>query len=409
MTTTAPPPRAIELPKLVAGTAYSLGATSEGRIMALAAACPSDSTDPVDLAAAAGLRDNYPNLTVPQVEAGDVDPASVTRRYSLVRVRHYVDGDGQTKDLVVMRGDLDAVLDKASIGAERRSVIKRNANQAIRRRWRPLAVATASVGADDTVGDFTVQGFVPVAPASIQAGLNDTSAGPAIWARVPIWSASLRIQHWSNVALVFILSCTGFYILDPFAGPSSYTGAPTGFLMGWVRLIHFTAAFVWLVVGLTRIWSAFTSRDRYLRWPSMWPLKKKEDFRNMGRVIQHYVFIKQDSPFYLSHNPVQQLTYTAVYVACGLQMVIGFMLFGLYHHTNPFWAWFSTPAMWFGLPQMRLLHTIIMFALWMFVVAHIYLVLRSESLERHGGLSAMINGGVWVRRGSTPVDAPTIE
>jgi len=399
----------VATPDLVAGTAFSLGAMSEGHIIALAAATVAGSTDPVDQALGQALGRGYPQLSVPEVDRADVDPATSSRRYSLTMVRDYTMGDGEAKDYVVMRGDLQAILSKVRVRYEKGSLIKRNAGISIRRGWRPLAVATAAVDADGKVGPFTVQGFVSIRPGASHDDSEILSGGPAIWARVNVWSPSLRVQHWSNVALVFILSCTGFFIMDPFFGPTYYDGIQTGFLMGWVRFIHFTAAFIWLVVGLTRIWSAFTSSDRYLRWSSMWPLKKKKDLVNMGRTLAHYVFIRTDSPVYLGHNPFQQLTYTLVYVLCGVQMVVGFMLFGLYHTANPFWAFLSTPTQWFGVPTIRLIHTCVMFLLWAFVICHVYLVFRADSVERHGGLSAMINGGVWVQRGTKPEDAPVIE
>jgi len=205
------------------------------------------------------------------------------------------------------------------------------------------------------------------------------------------------------------LCVTGFYIMDPFFGASAAAEQPTGFGMGWVRLVHFIAAFAWLLVGLLRIWSAFTSSDRYLRWSSMWPLKNKQDFHNLGQQLLHYTFIKTESPLYLGHNPLQQLTYTGVYVLCAIQMAVGFVLFGLYYQTNPFWAFISTPIHWFGVAPIRMIHACIMFLLWAFVIGHVYLVFRADATERHGGLSAMINGGVWVMRGSKPVDAPAIE
>ncbi|MCL2470219.1 MAG: Ni/Fe-hydrogenase, b-type cytochrome subunit [Propionibacteriaceae bacterium] len=408
-TSTASVPSDVQTPALVVGTAFSLGTMSEGRIMALAAASPPSSHDPVDRATAKALKTDYPTLDRPVVAEEDFDPASVDKRHSLAMIRDYPQGDGTSSDVVVMRGDLATVLSKVEIGRGKRSELKRNASLAERRGWRPLAVASATVDENDAIGPFKMLGFIPVCPETIRGSVDDVKTGPAMWARIRVWSASLRIQHWTNVIVVFVLSCTGFLIMDPFFGPFAYNGVPTGFLMGYIRLIHFTAAFVWLVVALTRIWSAFTSRDRYLRWPAMWPLKKKEDVRNLGRVLQHYIFIKEEAPLYLGHNPLQQLAYTAVYVACVIQMIVGFQLFGVYHQTYWFWAFFSTPIHWIGVPAMRLIHVIIMFVLWMFVIAHIYLVFRAESLERHGGLSAMINGGVWVKRGSTPVDAPMVE
>jgi Ni/Fe-hydrogenase b-type cytochrome subunit len=349
-------------------------------------------------------------LAAPTVEPGDTEPATPARRYSVTMVRGYVFDDGTTSDVVVMRGDLAAVLGAVKTRHEASSIVRRKAQIAILRGWRALAVATARVGDDDEVGPFTLQGFVALRPDTGTPVVDaDIASGPAVWARVTVWSPSLRIQHWSNVAIVFILSLTGFYIMDPFFGPDWRQGEASGYLMGIMRFIHFTAAFVWLVVGLTRIWSAFTSSDRYLRWSSLWPLKTREDLRNLGRTIQHYTFLKTEAPVYLGHNPLQQLTYTAVYLLCGVQLVIGFVLYSLYHVTNPFWALVSTPSHWLGIGPLRLVHASIMFLLWAFVIVHVYLVFRADSVERHGGLSAMVNGGVWVKRGTNPADAPVVE
>jgi len=395
---------------VVAGTAYSLGKMSEGRIMALASASPASSTDPVDEAVKTALHTGYPQIETPYVDEADTDPATPERKYSVTRVRNFPLGDGTVKDLVVLRGDMDTISSKAKLRRESNSILRANARVAIRRGWRPLAVATAEVGPGDKVGPYTLQGFVSVTPANApHANADDISSGPAIWARVNVWSPSLRIQHWANVVLIFILSVTGFYILDPFFGPVEYSGEHAGFLMGWMRFIHFTAGFAWLVEGLTRIWSAFTSRDRYLRWSAMWPLKKKEDFRNLGRTLQHYAFVKTESPMYLGHNVLQQLTYTAVYGLCFIQMLLGFCLFGLYHQGNPIWAFFAIPTHYAGVSHFRMVHALIMFLLWGFVVGHVYLIFRADSVERHGGLSAMINGAVWVKRGTKPVDGPAIE
>jgi Ni/Fe-hydrogenase b-type cytochrome subunit len=390
---------------LIVGSAFTLGRLSEGKILALAAASPLDSTDPVDVAAVNALLLQRPDLTTENVADQDVDPARLDRRYSLVRVDGFELSQSESADLVIMRGDLDSVLKKVKVKHEDRSIARRNADWYARKGWRVLAIATAHLE-NDVVGDFTLQGFITVGDGSQRQVAN--MVGPADWVRVMVWSVSLRYQHWINVCMVFILSCTGYFIMDPFFGPTAYGGESAGFLMGWMRLIHFTAAFVWVVVGATRILSAFTSLDRHLRWTQMWPLKSKEDVRNLGRVIQHYALIKEDSPLFLAHNPLQQLTYTLLYVGCGLQMATGFILYGLYHQDNPFWVFISTPVHWFGVPGIRLFHTMMMFGLWAFVVMHVYLAVRADSLERHGGLSSMINGGVWLRRGSKPVDAPEI-
>jgi Ni/Fe-hydrogenase b-type cytochrome subunit len=393
-------------PRLNIGDVFTLGHLSEGHVLALAAAAaPSRSADPVDIALAETVATQFPDLLVVPADESEVDPATRGRRFSLTLVQGFAVSDGAEADLVVMRGAVEAVLAQVEISRKDRGQVRRNAAWAGRHGWRPLAVAIAPLGPGGQVGPFAFQGFVDVGFGKPRSTPDYQSAS---WVRVNVWSASLRLQHWINVALVFTLSCTGYLIMDPFFGPSVRAGTETGFQMGWVRLIHFGAAFVWLVVGATRVVSAFTSRDLHLRWTEWWPLKRKQDFKNLGEVLQHYALIKVESPLFVAHNPLQHLTYAAVYVACGIQMITGFALFGLYQQTSAFWRLVATPVHWFGIPGIRVFHTMMMFALWAFVIAHVYLAVRADSLERHGGISSMINGGVWLKRGAKPVDAPEI-
>ena len=396
-----------ELPELVVGSAFTLGTLSEGQVMCLASASPDGSDDPVDRATAEAMRAEYPQLPVINVAGDEVDPATLERRYSVTRVREFPIADGETADLIVLRGDLDSVITKSRTTREERSVIKRNGDVVSRRGWRPLAVATAPYDQTGDDNQFKLQGFVAVSPRSVHAALDDVTSGPSNWTRVNVWSVTLRIQHWSNVILILVMSATGFLIMDPSLVPPSV--AQTGFLMGWIRFLHFLAAFLWLILGVTRAWAAFTSKDRFVRWPTLWPIKSKEDVRNFLKVVQHYTFIKEHAPLYLAHNPLQQLTYTGVYLLCALQLIAGFALFGLYNQANAIWALVATPVHWFGIANVRSFHTGVMFAIWVFVVIHIYLAFRADSLERHGGVSAMINGAVWMQRGSKPVDGQRID
>ena len=396
-------------PGIWIGSPFSLGRFSEARILALAAVAAPGSTDPVDFALVRALGIEQPEIVLPPIEADDVEPARPDRRYSLTLVRDFPVTRDARADVMIMRGRLTSVLAQVTNGHEDREIARRNAASALRRGCRALAVAVAPIRPDGTVGDYRLEGFVAVRPDVRRSGAGVMAAQAGDWVRVNVWSGALRAQHWINVAMVFILSCTGYYLMDPFFGPSQYAGEGTGFLMGWMRLIHFSAGFMWLLVGATRIIVAFTSRDPYLRWPAFWPLKRKEDVANLGRVIEHYALLKVDAPLYLGHNPLQQLTYTAVYLACAVQMATGLILYGLYHQANPFWALVSTPVHWFGVPGIRLFHAAMMFLLWVFVIIHVYLAVRADSLERHGGLSAMINGGVWLRRGAKPVDSAEIE
>ena len=391
--------------KLSVGGVFTLRRLSEANVMALAAAAAPDSGDPVDQALAAAVVEYHAHVTGAVADPADVDPATPERRWSLTRVRHLRFDDATDHDVVIMRGNLRDVMSQVKLTANERAVVKRNADWATQRGWRPLAVATAIVGADDRVGKFSLQGFVSIGEGATS---GEIGGGPANWARVSLWSTSLRVQHWANVAAIFVLSCTGYYIMQPFFGTGS-PGEATGFWMGYVRLIHFSAAFVWLLIGATRVVVAFTSRDPMLRWNRLWPIKSKQDLRYLGQTIQHYALIKDEAPLYLGHNPLQQITYTLLYIGCFIQMGTGLVLFSLFHQSSPFWAFVGTPFHWVGVPIIRVIHTVIMFAIWIFVVIHVYLAVRADSLDRHGGISSMINGGVWVRSGAKPVDAPAVD
>lgn len=395
------------VPQLQVGEIVSVGGLSHGRLLALAAAAPEDSADPVVTAARYALRMDHPAIEQPEVDSDDVDPATPDRRYSVLRLRGLQLPDGSTRDVMVMRGEGSAVLAASHAGRQARGLLRKNADHVSQRGSRPLVIAAAPIAADGTIGDYRLQGFVAVHAVHPHTEEDDTEDGS--WVRISLWSASLRWQHWINVALIFILSCTGYYMMDPFFGPSAAAGQDTGYLMGWIRLIHFTAAFAWIVVGATRIVAAFTSRDRYLRWPTLWPLKSRADLRHLRQVIGHYALISKEAPLYLAHNPLQQLTYTMLYVVGGLQIGTGLVLYSLAYPGHPFWDLIATPIHWFGIPPIRLVHTMVMFGLWAFVIVHVYLAVRADSLERHGGVSAMMNGGVWLRRGSKPVDAPEVE
>ncbi|XCB28943.1 Ni/Fe-hydrogenase, b-type cytochrome subunit [Arcanobacterium hippocoleae] len=404
----APSEAAANLPIEVGG-AYSIGKLSKRRLLSMAAVAPENTQDPVDLALNYALQNETNGLMearrVPETAHEEATPE---RRYSLTAIPDFVTTEGQTHDLMIMRGNLESVLRAAKCSREDRTLMRRNAQMAKMRGYRSLAVASAEV-INGNPEEFQVQGFVNIRPSELSDLKDDGSeATRGDWVRLNVWSPLLRLLHWANVALIFVLSCTGYYIMDPFFGGSYFMGIELGFLMGWVRYTHFTAAFLWIAIGVLRLWLAFTSRDRYMRWPTFWPLKNKEDFRNLWGTAKHYLFLTDDGPLYIAHNPLQQLTYTGIYVIGFFQMITGLALYGLYHQNNPVWQFFAMPVHWIGIPATRLIHAMIMFIFWCFVIAHVYLAVRADSMERHGGISSMINGGVWLKRGSKPVDAPEV-
>jgi Ni/Fe-hydrogenase b-type cytochrome subunit len=388
-----------------------LGSITAARLMALAAAAaPPGSEDPVDVALSAAANAMSEPQEPPQVTVEDFEPAVPSRRVSVTRLSGWPLPDGAPgRELAVLRGELRSVMSAARLGPDQRLVLKKNAAVFDRRGFRPLGVASAPVGPDGSSGPIEVHGFVPVRTVRAKGSRTDAAGRPEDWVRVPVWPATLRWLHWLNLAAIVALTMTGFYIANPTFMSASPTNTSTGFFMGYARLVHYAVAWAWITIGAIRLYLLFFSRDRYVRWPTLWPLKSTRDVRNMGRTLSAYLLVHPDSaPTYVAHNPLQQISYSAVYLMALLQVITGLALYGLYNVHSGFWRWFEIPVNWLGAPDVRLIHYLIMLVFWVFVVLHVYLVIRADTIDRDGGLSSMVNGAVWLRRGSHPIDDPSL-
>ncbi len=389
--------------RIQVGTAITLGNASADRLVLLAAAAAEpDSTDPVDIAlrAEAAVQPGVGDL--PTFEA--IDPATADRPYSITVV---TEADGKRR--VIVRGELGAIMSFARIGPDKRLLLRNNERWVGRRGYRPLAVATAETAADDTPRNVEVLGFVPIRTSLALGFRGDVVSGDAEWTRVPLWPATLRWVHWLNVLAILVLTLSGYLIATPYLHPGNPDDPSAGFFMGWVRYVHFVSGFAWLMIAAVRIYLFFFSRNRFVRWPALWPLKNKGDLRELGHAISAYALIRpQEVPTYVAHNPLQQLAYSGIYVMALVQAWTGLALYGLYDSHGPFWSLFQLPVTLFGAAGVRLIHFLIMWAFWAFLILHIYLAVRADTIERHGGLSSMISGGIWLRRGTHPADDPDL-
>jgi Ni/Fe-hydrogenase b-type cytochrome subunit len=109
---------------------------------------------------------------------------------------------------------------------------------------------------------------------------------------------------------------------------------------------------------------------------------------------------------YFGHNPLQQLTYTLMYLVFLSQALTGLALWGLYDHRARFWALFQWMNDLLGPQQIRLTHLLVMWLILVFLPMHVYLSVRADSVERSGAISSMVSGGRWIRRGAVFEDWP---
>jgi Ni/Fe-hydrogenase b-type cytochrome subunit len=115
-------------------------------------------------------------------------------------------------------------------------------------------------------------------------------------------------------------------------------------------------------------------------------------------MVRFYLMIKpEQAPKYLGHNPLQQLSYTAMYGVAAIMVLSGFALYGqsnpggfIYSATN----WLGAAAG--GMPNVRFVHHATTWAFLIFIPIHIYLAIRADHLERTGVISSIISGGRFV-------------
>lgn len=212
---------------------------------------------------------------------------------------------------------------------------------------------------------------------------------------VYLWHWPIRAMHWIAAACIVVLVVTGFYIGKPYFYTSG--SASDQFLMGRFRFAHFAAAGVLVATGILRAYWLLAG-NKFESWKALFPIKKA-DWVNMFRVGRSYLFIRQEeAPQYLGHNPLQQMSYTGIYVLALIQVVTGFYLFGLASPGGFFFntfGWVGTLAG--GAQIVRFVHHTVTWLWLMFIPIHVYLSIRSDVVHRESTISSIISGNRTVR------------
>ncbi|WP_042355361.1 Ni/Fe-hydrogenase, b-type cytochrome subunit [Bacillus rubiinfantis] len=208
--------------------------------------------------------------------------------------------------------------------------------------------------------------------------------------RVYVWELPVRIFHWLNALAIVVLMVTGIYIGKPFASAGIPEEAYYSNLMGWMRYVHFFAAFIFTANLLFRlIWSIWG--NKFSRSNPFRLIFWKEVFET----IKFYLFLKNKKPHYIGHNPLAQLSYW-IFIFFGSWVI---MLTGFYMYFEPqpqsVWAklFMWVPKVFGGDSYtIRSWHHLVAWAFMLFTIIHIYMAFRDDYLERNGSISSMLTG-----------------
>jgi Ni/Fe-hydrogenase b-type cytochrome subunit len=127
----------------------------------------------------------------------------------------------------------------------------------------------------------------------------------------------------------------------------------------------------------------------------------------MWQQVKFYLMIQPEkAPQYLGHNPLQQLSYTAIYGAAVLMVITGFAMYGQSNPGGLFYNAFNWVGIVMGgIPVVRFVHHVLTWAFLIFIPIHVYLAIRADHLERTGTISSIISGGRFVPADAQFVDA----
>lgn len=202
-----------------------------------------------------------------------------------------------------------------------------------------------------------------------------------------VWEVPVRVTHWVNFLAIIILSATGIYI----GSAKSMALDPSQFFMGWVRFVHFVAAYAFTVSVFARIYWMFMGNS-YANWREFFPFLYKEGRRNMLETLKFYLFIDKKVPHPVGHNALAGATYTLVFLLYLVMIGTGFALYSEHapgsfmdKMTGWLFALFSNQGM-------RLTHHMVMWLLIGFAIHHIYSAWLMDVKERGGVMSSIFGG-----------------
>ena len=213
--------------------------------------------------------------------------------------------------------------------------------------------------------------------------------------RVYVWQIPVRVTHWLIAGSIVVLSVTGFYIGNPFitvAGP-----AGQAFVMGWMKVIHSYAAFVFIVAVVVRVIWMFTG-NKYARFDKFVPIYRTRR-KALWPTVLFYTFVKDKPPSYVGHNPLAGSAYVAVFGLYFLAIATGLVMRGASADVTSPLRWFGTWAPLFGGLQIaRWVHHAVMWLLLGFAVHHVYSSVLIALIEKSGTMDSIFTGYKWVRR-----------
>lgn len=215
---------------------------------------------------------------------------------------------------------------------------------------------------------------------------------------VYVYQLPVRIWHWAIVGCIFILFATGYFIGNP---PQSLRGNPTNlFYFGWIIRAHYTAGLLLCVCMFWRIIFAFAGNpvSRQIFAPPVW---QKSWRRGLLDDIKWYLFLRKSPDLYMGHNPLAQAAMFVAVLAIIFMCLSGLGIYQAKGYSEFLKMFRFMENIVYALGgngfDLVLWHKMGMAIVVVFVIVHVYMVIREEIMGRATMLSTMVSGVRLVR------------
>lgn len=202
-----------------------------------------------------------------------------------------------------------------------------------------------------------------------------------------VWEIPVRVTHWLNVVAILTLTATGLFI----AHPMTLASTPSQFVMGWVRFVHFVAAYTFAIGLAARVYWSFVG-NKYSNWRTFFPYLNPADRQRMWATLRYYTFIDRRLPHVVGHNSVAAAAYSLVFLLYLGMICTGFALYSEHAPGGLFAMTFGLLRHFFSNQTLRLLHHCFMWLLLGFAIQHVYSCWLMDIKERGGIISSIFSG-----------------
>ncbi len=202
-----------------------------------------------------------------------------------------------------------------------------------------------------------------------------------------VWEVPVRVTHWVNMLSIVILSVTGFLI----GSPKTLALSASEFVMGWIRFIHFVAAYTFAISVASRLYWTIVG-NTYAGWRESLPVLTSNGRRGMWETFKYYTFLSRKAPHVVGHNALAGTAYMVLYGLFLLMILTGFSLYAQHAPAGTMHKALGFMYGMFSDQGMRLAHHFSMYLIFGFIVNHIYSAWLMDIKEHGSEISSMFSG-----------------